>query len=265
MAMKPNPVKAALKAGDLSLGAWLSLGSPLSARLLARAGFAWLTLDMEHSAWDWEPASQTFALIADAGCVPLARVPANRHDYIKRALDLGAMGVVVPMVNSVEEAKAAVAACKYPPRGNRSVGGNVHALNFGASPTSYYAKADDEILIVLQCEHMAAVERADEIFCVPGIDAIFVGPNDLAASLRGPDGSAPKADMIQKTQQRVLQACQRAGVAAGIHCFSSEEAKRRSEEGWRFLAINSDLRFLLEGAASALKPFRAAGMDLGDY
>ena len=263
--MKPNSAKKILNAGGLTLGTWLSLGNILAARLLARAGFAWLTVDMEHSAWDWEQASQTFAAIAEAGCVPLARIPANRHDYIKRALDLGAMGVVVPMVNSVEEAKAAVAACKYPPKGNRSVGGNLHALNFGATSTSYYAKADDEILIVLQCEHIAAVERADEIFRVPGIDAIFVGPNDLAASLRGPDGSPPKADLIQKTQKRILEACQKAGVAPGIHCFSPDEAKRRSEEGWRFLAINSDLRFLLEGAILALKPFRAAGMDLGEY
>src|SRR6516162_7127495 len=105
-----------------------------------------------------------FASVADAGCTALARVPANRHDHIKRVLDNGAMGVVVPMVNSREEAEAAVAACLYPPVGNRSVGGSVHALNFDCTATEYYAKANEELLVVLQCEHIVAVENADAIF-----------------------------------------------------------------------------------------------------
>src|SRR5438045_864381 len=138
--MRPNPVKRALRAGQASVGAWLSLGSITAARFLARAGFAWLTVDIEHSLVDWETATHMFATIADAGCTALARVPANRHDYIKRVLDNGAHGVVVPMVNSREEAEHAVAAMLYPPAGNRSVGGSVHALNFGASANDYYAR-----------------------------------------------------------------------------------------------------------------------------
>src|ERR1041385_1262456 len=125
--MRPNPVKRALKAGEPAVGTWLSLGSITAARFMARAGFAWLTGDMEHSPAAWANANQMFASIADADCVALARVPANRHDHIKRVLDNGAHGVVVPMVNSREEAIAAVAAAKYPPLGNRSVGGSVHA------------------------------------------------------------------------------------------------------------------------------------------
>src|ERR671933_1531223 len=152
--MKPNPVKRALKAGQPSVGTWLSLGSITAARFLARAGGAWLTVDLEHSLVDWETATHMFAAIADAGCTALARVPANRHDHIKRVLDNGAHGVVVPMVNTRKEAEEAVAACLYPPRGNRSVGGSAHALNWGATPAEYYAKVDDEILIVLQCEHI---------------------------------------------------------------------------------------------------------------
>src|SRR5881409_3414646 len=136
--MRVNPVKAKLKAGQPSVGTWLSLASITAARFMARAGFAWLTVDIEHSLVDWETASHMFASIADAGCVPLARVPANRHDHIKRVLDNGAYGVVVPMVNTVEEAQYAVAACLYPPRGNRSVGGSVHALNFQTSAQDYY-------------------------------------------------------------------------------------------------------------------------------
>src|SRR5205809_7257620 len=154
--MRPNPVKRALKAGQPSVGTWLSLGSSTAARFLARAGFAWLTVDVEHSLVDWETATHIFAAVADADCVALARVPANRHDHIKRVLDNGAMGIVVPMVNSREEALAAVAAAKYPPAGNRSVGGSVHALNFDATAEDYFARANDEILVVLQCEHIKA-------------------------------------------------------------------------------------------------------------
>src|SRR6516162_6193038 len=147
--MRTNSVKRALREGRPALGTWLSLGSITAARFLARSGFAWLTVDMEHSLVGWETATHMFASIADAGCVALARVPSNRHDHIKRALDNGAHGIVVPMVNSREEALAAVAAAKYPPVGNRSVGGSVHALNFAAAAEEYYARANEEILVVL--------------------------------------------------------------------------------------------------------------------
>src|SRR6266568_7898353 len=132
--MRKNPVKQALKAGKPSIGTWLSLGNITAARFLARAGFAWLTVDIEHSLVDWETATHIFASVADAGCTALARVPANRHDHIKRVLDNGAHGVVVPMVNTRAEAEAAVSACQYPPTGDRSVGGSVHALNFKCTP-----------------------------------------------------------------------------------------------------------------------------------
>src|SRR3974390_3830885 len=132
--MRPNAVKKLLKAGQPAVGTWLSLGSITAARFMARAGFAWLTTDIEHSLVDWETATHMFASIADAGCTALARVPANRHDHIKRVLDNGAHGVVVPMVNSRAEAEAAVAACLYPPVGTRSVGGSTHAPHFQCSP-----------------------------------------------------------------------------------------------------------------------------------
>src|SRR4051794_11893292 len=169
--MRSNPVKQALRAGQPAVGTWLSLGSITASRFLARAGFAWLTVDIEHSLVDWETATHMFAAIADAGCTALARVPSNRHDHIKRVLDNGAHGIVVPMVNSREEALAAVAAARYPPEGNRSVGGSVHALNFQTTPADYYAHANREVLVVLQCEHIDAVRDADAIFSVAGIDA----------------------------------------------------------------------------------------------
>src|ERR1700685_1634605 len=112
--MRHNPVKRALKEGKPSVGTWLSLGSITAARFMARAGFAWLTVDIEHSLVDWETATHMFAAIADAGCTALARVPSNRHDHIKRVLDNGAHGIVVPMVNSRQEAEAGGAARLYP-------------------------------------------------------------------------------------------------------------------------------------------------------
>src|SRR5436309_1865239 len=235
--MRPNPVKRALKAGQPAVGTWLSLGSITAARLMARAGFNWLTTDIEHSLVDWETATHMFATIADAGCTALARVPGNRHDHIKRVLDNGAMGVVVPMVNSRQEAEYAVNAMLYPPAGNRSVGGSVHALNFGTSANDYYDHANEELLVVIQCEHIQAVENADAIFSVPGIDAIFVGPNDLAASMRGKDGKGPSAEATAQAMKHVLATCRKHGVAAGVHCASPEEARHRIEEGWQFLAI----------------------------
>lgn len=251
--MRTNTVKKALKAGQPSIGTWLSLGSITAARFMARAGFSWLTVDIEHSLVDWETATHIFASVADAGCVALARVPANRHDHIKRVLDNGAMGVVVPMVNSREEAESAVAACLYPPRGNRSVGGSVHALNYQTTSPEYFKHVDDELAIVLQCEHIQAVENADSIFSVPGIDAIFVGPNDLAASMRGKDGKPPSAEATTQANKHILATCKKNGVAAGYHCSTVEEVKHRIAEGWQFLAIGSELKMMLDNAAATVK------------
>jgi 4-hydroxy-2-oxoheptanedioate aldolase len=255
--MRPNPVKHALRAGQPSIGTWLSLGSIPATRFLARTGFAWLTVDIEHSLVDWETAAHMFGAAADAGCIALARVPSNRHDHIKRVLDNGAHGIVVPMVNSRQEAQAAVSAALYPPAGTRSVGGSLHALNFGTTSPDYYAHANEELLLVLQCEHIRAVEDADAIFSVPGIDAIFVGPNDLAASMRGPDGRPPNADATAQAMKHILQTCRKHRVAAGLHCGSAEEARQRIEEGWQFIAIGSELKLMLNGANEILKRLQA--------
>jgi 4-hydroxy-2-oxoheptanedioate aldolase len=264
--MRPNAVKKALKAGQPSVGTWLSLGSITAARFMARAGFAWLNVDIEHSLVDWETATHMFAAIADAGCTALARVPANRHDHIKRVLDNGAMGAVVPMVNSRAEAEAAVSAMLYPPAGTRSVGGSAHALNFGTTAPDYYAHANEELLVVLQCEHIQSVENADAIFAVPGIDVIFVGPNDLAASMRGKDGKAPSGEATAKALNHVLEMCKKHRVAPGIHCQSAEEAATRIEQGWQFIAIASELRLMLDGTRQLLaKLGTGKGTEMANY
>jgi 4-hydroxy-2-oxoheptanedioate aldolase len=242
--MKTNYVRQKLREGKPSFGTWLSLDNLHSARVLARAGFDWLTLDLEHSAIDWSRAAAVFALVADAGCVPLCRVPEGNHFLIKRALDAGAWGIVVPMVNTVEQARLAIAAARYPPQGNRSAGGGMHALGFDASAGEYYERANEEILVVLQTESPAGVDNAEAIYSLPGCDAIFVGPVDLSFTMRSPDGRKPTAEEHEAMIQRVIAAGKRVGTPTGIHCMEPEDALRRAAQGMQFLAIGSELRML---------------------
>ncbi|MFN0051198.1 MAG: HpcH/HpaI aldolase family protein [Planctomycetales bacterium] len=242
--MKRNPVKAALRRGEPQIGTWLSLGNIYATRVMARIGFPWLTVDMEHSPIDIGQASTLFAVIAEAGCVPLARVPRGTHENIKRVLDAGAHGIVVPMVNTVEEAQLAIAAAKYPPTGNRSIGGGLHALNFDATAGDYYRHANDEILVVLQTESPEGVENAEAIYSLPGVDAIFVGPNDLTFQMRGPDGVDPTPEELETMLQRILSIGKKTGTPVGLHVQTIDDAQRRVAQGWRFLAIGSELRFM---------------------
>ncbi len=257
--MKSNPVKRKLAAGEPTFGTWLSVPSPFAARFMARVGFDWLTVDLEHSPTNWETAADMFGVIADAGCVPLARVPRGDHDHIKRVLDSGAMGIVAPMVNTVEEARAIIAAAKYPPVGNRSVGGSLHALNFAATAGDYYAKANDEILVILQTESPTGVAAAEEIYSLPGVDAIFVGPNDLAANMRRADGSEAPKDEFDATMQRILAAGKKVRTPVGLHTQSADDALRRAGEGWQFIAIGSELRMMLSSAQDIVKKIRPQG------
>lgn len=249
--MRTNTAKAKLKAGEPTVGTWLSLASPMAARFLARLGFDWITVDIEHSPVNWETAADMFGAVADAGSVPLARVPASEHHLIKRALDSGAYGIVVPMVMDRAEALRSVSAMKYPPEGDRSVGGSLHALNFGAAPKEYYERANDEILVVLQCEHISAVRTARDIFSVPGIDAIFVGPNDLRRTMRTKEREATDEE-FEAALTEIREACHDCGVAAGLHTFKSTDCQRRIDEGWRFLALGSDLSMMMKSATSEL-------------
>ncbi len=264
--MRKNPVKAALKAGLPQVGTWLSLGDVAAARMMARIGFPWLTVDLEHSPIGWDRAGLLFGAIADAGCTCLARVPRGDHDYIKRVLDAGAHGIVVPMVNTVEEAKLAIAAAKYPPVGNRSVGGSLHALNFGTTAGEYYKHANDEILVVLQTESPQGVENAEAIYSLPGVDAIFVGPNDLAAQMRRPDGTEPPPDEFQGMLQRILSIGKKVGTPVGLHVQTIEQVQQRIGEGWQFIALGSELRFMVSEAQRLVSALNLKqGGDLARY
>lgn len=251
--MRKNPVKAALKAGLPQVGTWLSLGNVFAARLIARVGFPWVTVDLEHSPIGWDSAGQLFGAVADAGCICLARVPRGDHDYIKRVLDAGAHGIVVPMVNTVDEAKLAIAAAKYPPVGNRSVGGGLHAINFGTTATDYYKYANDEILVVLQTESPEGVRNAKEIYSLPGVDAIFVGPNDLTFQMRGPDGKDPSPEEFEAMLQQILAIGKKCGTPVGIHVLTTDAAQKRIAEGWQFIALGSELRFMMNEAQAMVK------------
>jgi len=257
--MKTNPVKEKLRRGEPSFGTWLSLGDLYAARVLARLGFDWLTLDLEHSAIDWAQAATIFGAVADAGCVPLARVPEGNHHYIKRVLDAGAWGIVAPMIDTVEQAKTAIAAAKYPPEGNRSAGGGMHSMNFGATAGDYYAGANDQILVVLQTESPEGVENAEEIYSLPGCDAIFIGPNDLRFQMRTPDGVDPTPEAHEAMIQRVIDAGKKTGTPTGIHAMDADSALSRAEQGMQFLAVGSDLRLMTTQAQSALAKLHPGG------
>jgi 4-hydroxy-2-oxoheptanedioate aldolase len=266
--MKRNSVKAALKDGQAQVGSWLSLASPLAARFMARVGFNWLTVDIEHSPVNWESAAMIFGAIADAGGVPLARVPFNSIENVKRALDAGAYGIVFPMCCSREEAELAVSACKYPPQGQRSVGGGLHSLNFDTTAAEYYRRANDEILVMVQAEHIRAVENAEAICSVPGLDGIFVGPNDLLSSMHKTPAMDSDDPAFVDALGHLKETANKNGIAPGIHVGNAEMCRKRLDEGWRFIAVASELAFMLQAAqstAQAVIPDLEGGKGIARY
>jgi 4-hydroxy-2-oxoheptanedioate aldolase len=251
--MKPNPVRAKLKRGEPSVGTWLTLPDPVAAQLMSKTGFEWLTVELEHTPVTFETAAQSFAIIASSGCVPLARVPMNTTENIKRVLDTGAWGIVVPMVNSRAEAEAVVKASRYRPIGERSIGGQLHAANFGTDAATYYARANEEILVVVMAEHVDAVANIHSILAVEGIDAVFVGPNDLHASMGLPPNFDSDNAQFNEALQKILASAKARGIAAGIHVIDAAQAQRRINEGWQFIAVASEAGLMLAKAGEVAK------------
>ncbi len=258
--MKQNSIRSQLKRGAPAVGTWLTLPDPVAAHLMSKSGFDWLTVELEHTSTNFETAAQMFAIIAADGCVPLARVPWNDVQNIKRVLDTGAWGIVVPMVNSAPEAEAVVKAARYRPIGQRTIGGQLHAANFATDASTYYARANEEILVVVMAEHVDAVANIDEILAVPGIDVVFVGPNDLHASMGLPPMFDSDDKQFNAALKKILSTAKARGVAAGIHVLDAIQAQRRINEGWQFIAVASEAGLMLAKAGEIAK---ALGLGKG--
>ena len=245
--MKINHVRQRLAAGEPSIGTWLSLPSPEAAEYISKLPFDWLVIDAEHNPVDIRTMAQMFAAMTASGIAPMVRIPWNSPENFKRVLDAGAWGVVVPMVNTREEAERAVEAARYYPQGNRSVGGGRHALSWDSSGAEYYRNANDHVLVVLQIEHIDGVRNADEILSVPGVDACFIGPNDLAASMGLGLGVALESDIPELVDaiMTIRDTCRKHGVATGIHTSGAQGVNFRIEQGFQFCAMASELRYML--------------------
>lgn len=249
--MHVNHVKQRLRAGEPSVGTWLAIPAPESAEYVSHLGFDWLVVDAEHNPVDIRTLTQMFVAMSNSGISPMVRIPWNTPENFKRVLDAGAWGIVVPMVNSREEAETAVAATRYPPDGHRSVGGGRHGVSFGTSAAEYYRAANEQVLLVLQIEHIDGVEHADEILSTPGVDACFIGPNDLAASMGLGLGTPLESDHPELVQaiMHVRDVSQKHGVAPGIHCSNAQAVNMRIGQGFQFCAMASELKYMLGGLA----------------
>jgi len=253
--MRKNLVKEKLRRGEPSVGSWLAIGDPLAAETMAHTGFDWLTVDMEHNAIGWDSLLAMLIAISTTDVVPFVRTPWNDPMLIKRILDAGAYGVVVPNVKSREEAERAVAACRYPPVGIRGLGGGRARLYAG---DDYFQHANEEISVHIMIEDVDAVGRAEEIMSVPGIDAVFIGPNDLACSMGVPLGLDNKHPDHVKAVTHILETGKKLGIPVGIHCASAGEVVRRIKDGWQWLALVGDTRFMAGAAQQALAEIKSA-------
>jgi len=250
-----NRVKQLLRDGQKTSGAWLQLTSTFSAEIMARAGFDWLIVDLEHAPGDLMNLAAQLQAMSCTDCVPFVRAPWNDAVAIKRILDTGVMGVLVPYVNSAEEAAAAVAACKYPPKGVRGVAASPRAATFGQNSMEYLQSANDEIVIFTAVETAEAVANLDDILQVKGLDGIFIGPMDLATSM-GHFGNAAHPEVqeaISIVEQKTLASEKALGTVAG----SWQQAVVKYEKGYQFLMLMSDSVGLAGLAAETVNSFNS--------
>lgn len=239
-----NPVTDKLRSGQPAVGSWLSLCSPVAAENMAHIGWDWLVVDVEHSPVGFDTMVNCFRAVQLGGAVPMARVPWNNTVWIQRTLDAGALGLVVPMVNSPEEAKQAVANMKYATQGIRSYGGSRVAPYIDGA--DYREWTDQNLAVIVMIETVQAVEQAEVILSVDGVVGCFIGPADLALSMEATEmgpGTEHEAAI-----QEVLRAAKATGKAAGKHCGSGVEVSQRIAEGFQFLALSSDAGLLGKAA-----------------
>ncbi len=241
--VKMIKLKEKLQSCSRSIGSWISIGHPDVVEIMTQAGFEWLVVDLEHTSIDFAQAKILIATIRANDCVPLVRVGANDELIIKRVMDAGAEGVIVPMIKSAEQAQAAVQWVKYPPHGKRGVG-LYAAQGYGTQFEKYKQWVHDESVVIAQIEHIDAVSRIDEILDVTDLDGIIVGPYDLSASMGYP-GDYDRND-VKEALQRVVTACKKKKKSLGFHVIKSEAqyVKEKLDEGYNFLAFSIDFFFL---------------------
>lgn len=245
--MRANDALQKMKAGKPALGAGLALGSPFIAELLSQAGFDFLLVDMQHGLWDDQQAMEAFHTTCLGSATPMLRVQQNDYYAIGRALDRGALGVVVPLVNSEEEARAAAYAVRYPPRGGRSMG----PTGTGFLGNDYVKSINDQVFLAVQIESQTAVEHAHEILAVDGVDGCWIGPGDLSLSM-GVDLSTPQGKQAHEAAiLSVRDACYATGKIPGI-AGTPETAQHWLGEGFLFVTVASDYG-LIVGANAILQ------------
>lgn len=257
--MRENTVKSIWAKGGVVVNGWLSIPSSFSAEVMAHQGFDSLVVDMQHGVVDYQTAVTMLQAVSTTGVIPFARVPWNDPAYIMKILDAGAYGIICPMINTRKEAEQLVRTCKYAPKGFRSFGPVRASIYAGAD---YAQHANDTIVVMPMIETKEAVQNLDEILSTPGIDAVYVGPADLSLTL----GCTPKLDQTEppvvEALGKILAACKRHKVVAGLHNATSQYALKMAAEGWQFVTLASDSRFLAARAAeeaAAVKQTVASG------
>jgi 4-hydroxy-2-oxoheptanedioate aldolase len=250
MGVRLNKAKRNMLEGKPALGATATLGSSLGAQALARAGVDFVMVDDQHGIWEPESMMAAFYSTWSAGAVPMARVGRNDFYAIGAMLDRGALGIIVPMVHTVEDAMAAAFATRYPPFGGRSMG----PYGCGVYGSDYVERANEEVFLAVQIESKQGLENVEEILAVEGIDGCWVGPVDLAASLGVEFGSTTHEDAIV----RIREACGKTNKIPGIYCAGQGEHRLR--QGFLFLTPSSDVIHLGIGAKQTIDALR--GLDV---
>jgi 4-hydroxy-2-oxoheptanedioate aldolase len=247
--MKVNTAKEKMLQGKPAFGYSLGLGSPLAAEMIAGSGIDFAFVDTQHGSWGPDSVSLAFIAIAAGGAVPMARVARNDYTLIGRLLDEGAMGIIVPLVHTADDAKRAADACRLPPVGERSWGWGAASRHGG----DYAARINDELFVAVQIESIQAVENAEAIMATPGVDGCWIGPADLALSMGIHPTEAAKDERHAHAIERVLEACRNTGKIPGFAAFNPDDALRRAEQGFLYLTAGSDTGFMMSGARAGVQ------------
>ncbi|MDQ2966285.1 MAG: aldolase/citrate lyase family protein [Chloroflexota bacterium] len=254
-AIDRHPLRERVLAGETLFGLFLDLGSPIAAELASRAGYDWLVIDLEHGAATESDLLLLLHAVEAGGAAALVRPQSGERLRIGRALDMGARGIVVPRLNSADEAREAVTFLRYPPQGGRGVALRVRGADLGAISHDRVGEVNRRIIGLIQIESAGALGEADAIAAIDGVDVLFVGPADLSHSLGVPGRF--NDPVYREALQKVLAACRANGKAAGILLYDASLVPAYLELGFTFVGIGADAAFVADGAARALAAVRA--------